>query len=99
MVGQSTEDQPGQRNGVSKLFLLLAALPAAIALPSLAQVDCSKFASQENRESCTRNTSTTTSAAEPYCLPVNGMQMKAIREGRTVVVPGVNGCSQVYNAR
>ena len=78
--------------------LLLAAVAAAtIAAPVHAQADrCSQFRWLDDQDRC-RVEFTYYPPADPYCLPMTAQQMRAVRAGRQVMVPGIGGCSQVWN--
>jgi hypothetical protein len=80
-----------------KHFLIAAAVAATLGAPAHAQADvCSKFTTAADQARC-RSELTQAPPAVPYCLPVTGQQMQAVRSGRRVVVPGVGGCAWEWN--
>ena len=74
--------------------LLIAAAAATITAPAYAQADrCALFPSPADQARC-RLELTQQPSGEPYCLPMTTAQLRA---GQPVLVPGVGGCSQVWN--
>jgi hypothetical protein len=77
--------------------LLLAAAAATITTSAYAQADrCALFPSPADQARC-RLELTQQPPADPYCLPMTTAQLRAVRAGQRVLVPGVGGCSQVWN--
>lgn len=75
----------------------VAAAAATISAPAYAQADrCAMFQSVADQLRCSSELSQSPQAV-PYCLPMTGQQVRAVRSGQRVVVPGVDGCSQVWN--
>ena len=59
---------------------------------------CKRFTRYEDQILCWEDLTSSTEAREdPYCLPMTERQLSAIRMGRTVIVAGVDGCSQIWN--
>lgn len=77
--------------------LLLAVAAATLTAPAYAQADrCSQFPSPADQARCMAELSQNP-PADPYCLPMTTQQLRAVRAGQPVLVPGVGGCSQVWN--
>ena len=77
--------------------LLLAAAVAVFALPAHAQADrCAMFQPGAIRSRCL-NDLLQSPPADPYCLPMSADEMRAVRAGRRVRVPGIGGCEWVWN--
>lgn len=76
--------------------ILVAAIVLATA-PAYAQADrCSQFPSPADQARC-RIELVQNPPADPYCLPMTTRQLRAVQAGQPVLVPGVGGCSQVWN--
>ncbi len=54
------------------------------------------FQSATDQARC-RNELSQPTVANPLCLPMTTQQMRAVLAGQTVLVPGVGGCTQVWN--
>jgi hypothetical protein len=79
-----------------KHFLITVAI-ATLAGPVYAQAGpCAMFQSAVEQARCL-NELTQAPPAQPYCLPMTAQEMRAVRAGQRVAVPGVGGCQQVWN--
>lgn len=78
-------------------FAAVAAASAAFGAPAYAQADrCAMFRSAADQARC-RSDLSQGPTVDPYCLPMTGQQVRAVRAGQPVLVPGVGGCSQTWN--
>ena len=76
---------------------LIALAAATLTAPAYAQAgQCAMFQSAAEQARC-QNELTQAPPAQPYCLPMTAQEMRAVRSGQRVAVPGVGGCSQVWN--
>jgi hypothetical protein len=82
---------------VAVAVAVAAAAAATLTAPAYAQAgQCAMFQSDADKDRCL-NELTQAPPAQPYCLPMSAEEMRLVRAGQRVSVPGVGGCSQTWN--